>query len=177
MRMAQTTDSRVGRHAIDKLKPWLGRGFENGHNNRGTFPDLVQKADDLPGVGYSWCASTVAWAIKQVIGYVPVQGSASVASWLYWGRAHLMRAANPRRGDLVCYSFGSADKVDHMGFVLKPIKIGSYVVLLTIEGNTGPKGATSDPGTGNDGLYRKIRTVKRSSVEFIRIPDRYLPGV
>lgn len=172
--MAQATASRFGAAMLEVAAREVGQA-ESGANNRGPKVDVYQRADDLPGEGYAWCASFVAWVAEQVYGRdFPVTGEAAVASWLTWGRRNGHVVTRPFAGDLVCFRFTSADKVDHIGIVEKVLALGPVLRIRTIEGNTGTSGAVSDPGTGRDAVHRKVRVVTRGSVEFVRIPDSYL---
>lgn len=158
---------------------------EEGLNNRGRMVDAITRADKLPGVGYSWCQSTqnYAWALAN--GEMLAGGTASVwyfMSWAQTGHARLLAPWEPpARADHVTFAFHSTLPYDHVGQVERVISVGPVLVLQTIEGNTGPIGAVSDPGTGRDGVYRKRRVVLRSRVAFVRVPgncphpERYAP--
>lgn len=172
----QRTPSLVGIEALKVAGSFVNKAFESGRNNRGPMVDRFQEADDLPGVGYAWCAAFVTYCIEKVLKKdAPVIGEASVARWLAWGRQNHLVVDRPFRGDLVTFQFSSGDAVDHIGFVEKVLALGPMLRIQTIEGNTGPSGAVSDPGTGKDGVYRKVRYVRRGSVRFVRIPDSFLP--
>jgi hypothetical protein len=86
----------------------------------------------------------------------------------------------PKRADHVTFAFHGGGPFDHVGQIERVLKAGPVLYLVTIEGNTGPAGAVSDPGTGRDGIYRKRRVVYRSSVSIIRMlgncphPERYV---
>lgn len=160
--------------ALEIALTQAGKVFEQGGNNRGPKVEEYQAADDLPGGGYAWCASFVQWCFAQA-GKPLENRTASVGLLLSWAKSKGYTVTRPLKGDLVCFHFDSDRWPDHIGFVEKVLKLGPVFTLRTVEGNTSASGAVSDPGTGKDGVYNKIRVVRASSVEFIRIPGEIKP--
>lgn len=159
----------VRHKALGVAASYVNKAFESGQNNRGPLVDKFQQADDLPGGGYAWCASFVQFCFKEA-GHPLPSRSASVGKVLEDARKRGWVVSRPFAGDLVCFHFDTDSWPDHIGFVEKVISLGPVLVIQTIEGNTGPSGSVSDPGTGRDGVYRKRRVVRASKVAFIRVP-------
>ena len=166
--------------ALRELQKLVGV-HETGRNNDGPMVDKITRADSLPGEDYSWCQSTQNYTWEKANGESLAGGTASV----YFFRADAIKHGwvvygPPKRGDHITFRFHSSIPIDHVGQIERVVRIGKLLVVQTIEGNTGASGAVSDPGTGRDGVYRKIRMVSRSSVEIIRVPgncphpERYL---
>lgn len=153
---------------------------EEGANNRGRIVDMIEDADSLGGHGYPWCAATVQYAARMATGARITAGKVVGGYWIAGGTAavglihNAAKAAGilvtrPRRGDLALFDFGSGWPTDHIGAVERVLGLGPVLFLQTVEGNTGPTGAVSDPGTGGDGVYRKRRIVRASKVAFVRV--------
>lgn len=167
--------------ALRELQKLQRRGvYESGRNNDGPMVDKITRADSLPGEDYSWCQSTQNYTWELANGESLAGGTASVYFFRAAGQKHGWLVTRPKRADHVTFRFHSAIPIDHVGQIERVLRFGPVCYLVTIEGNTGPAGAVSDPGTGRDGIYRKRRVVKRGSVSFIRVPglcphpERYL---
>lgn len=157
--------------ALDILKKEVGV-HEEGSNNLGKRVREYQRADTLPGEGYAWCQSLQNWAWVKATGKLLANGTASVGFFVAHARARGWIVSRPFRGDHVAFHFNSDSWPDHVGMIEKVLGLGRWMYLQTIEGNTGPFGAVSDPGTGRDGVYRKRRFVRRDKVIFVRVPGR-----
>lgn len=142
---------------------------EIGFHNRGKKVDEYQRADDLPGVGYSWCMSFIQWCFKQAGHHLPT-GTASVGLFLSWARKAGWVVTRPLRGDIVCYQFDSDNWPDHTGIVERVLHLGPLWVIRTIEGNTSPGSGGSQADGG--GVYRRTRTVRAGRVAFVRVPGK-----
>lgn len=147
---------------------------ESGSNNRGPRVDQYQKVDDVPGVGYAWCMAFVQWCYRQT-GVPLGTRTAHVGTFLNWARRKGWEVKRPLRGDIVCFRFSSSWPTDHVGIVERVLRLGPILRIRTVEGNTGSAGSVSDPGTGRDGVYHKVRIVRRSSVAFVRVPGSLPP--
>lgn len=142
---------------------------EVGGNNHGPQVKLYLAEVGLPE-GYSWCDAFVSWCFHQAAGgkKLPFE-SAGVAITYNYARAHNWVVDRPLRGDLVVYDWqGNGTFDDHIGFVLRVIQLGPILILKTVEGNTssGIAGSQSD----GDGVFIRTRTIRKSSVRFIRVP-------
>lgn len=165
--------------ALRELQKLVGV-HEEGSNNHGRKVDWIQTLDSLPGTGYAWCQSTqnAAWWLAN--GELLAFGTASVYFFVRAYARHVV-PGKPKRADHVTFAFGRGGPYDHVAQIERVLKIGPVLYLVTIEGNTGPSGSVSDPGTGRDGVYRKRRVVRRSSVAIVRVPglcphpERYAP--
>ncbi len=145
----------------------LGK-HEVGLNNHGPAPKKYLAEVGLPE-GYPWCDAFVSWCYHKASGRKMPQESAGVIVTLDYAARHGWLTSKPKRGDLVCYDFsGNGVCDDHIGIVERVISSGSSLVLQTVEGNTssGSGGSQSDGG----GVYRRVRTVSRRGVRFIRVP-------
>lgn len=137
--------------------------------NRGPMVDKIEAADTLPGNGYSWCQSAQNYAWLKANGELLAGGTASVWAFTKWADERGYRVDRPFKYDHVTYDFGeSGGPFDHVGMVEKVLRLGPVMIIRTIEGNTssGDSGSQSNGG----GLYRRTRTVRRSSVRFYRVP-------
>jgi hypothetical protein len=137
---------------------------EVGFHNRGKRVDEYQRADNLPGVGYSWCMSFVQWCYREAGRPLPTL-TASVGFFLSWARSAGLVVTTPKRGDLVCFNFDSDTWPDHVGFVRWRIRGGW---IATLEGNTSPGTGGSQADGG--GVYRRFRRTSRCV--FVRVPGR-----
>lgn len=171
--------------ALRELQKLVGV-HEEGRNNHGHLVDIIEHADTLPGDGYSWCQSTQNYAWLKANGELLAGGTASVYFFVSWAAISKRRAlinplGGPRRGDHVTFAFHGGGPYDHVGQIERVLRVGPVMYLVTIEGNTGATGSVSDPGTGRDGIYRKRRVVRRSSIDIVRVlgncphPERYEP--
>jgi hypothetical protein len=135
--------------------------FVNGHfNNRGRKVEEYQNADTLPGVGYSWCVSLLAWAFLTSFGQLLCDQvwlrSASCDAILDWARRHRILNATPEAG---CMGLVLASKNDAVhGFAVEEVLAKS---IRTIEGNTNVDGSRE----GN-GVYARRRALE-SRYQFI----------
>lgn len=124
----------------------------NGHgNNRGRQVDEYQRADTLPGLGYAWCASFVAWVILTALGRDLCDliwlRSASCDSILTWGRRVGIVSTQPTPG---CAGLVMASEWDatHIFLVEDVLRRG----VETIEGNTNTGGSREGIG-----VYERFR--------------------
>lgn len=153
---------------------------ESGAPNRGPVVDAIEAADTLAGNGYSWCQSTQNYAWKRANGELLAGGTASVWFFVSECRRKGYEVERPYRFDHVTYDFHGHGPYDHVGQIERVVRFGPVVVLRTIEGNT--SAATSGSQDNGDGVYRKTRVVRRSSVAFFRVPGlcphptRYRPA-
>jgi hypothetical protein len=132
--------------------------MEQGGNNMGPTVSKIIRANGGTGPE-PWCGDFVAYAYR-------LAGSKRVSRpWaavrLLRGLAGITATSNPRRGDLVRFTFS------HVGLFDKWIDRGAGR-FLTIEGNTGPSGAVSDSRTGGDGVYHKERHTSQVT-DFLRV--------
>lgn len=134
---------------------------EKGGNNYGKRVEEYQRADNLPGVGYAWCASFVAWCLKQA-GDIPYCNSASCDVVLVWGRKSGLVYNTPEPGDIFLrLAKNSENDAIHTGFV----KSVNGAVFDTIEGNTNIDGSSDGIG-----VFARQRT-NSSSYRFVRWHD------
>lgn len=144
---------------------------EVGGNNRGPWIKKFLAATGLPE-GYAWCDAFQSFEIEQAAGKkLPIESAGvwntvNVASQRGW------IVKRPFKGDLVAYDLnGDGVKNDHIGLVVKVLHIDPVFVLIrTVEGNTGSGNAGSQ--SDGDGVFIRVRMVRRSSVTFIRIPGK-----
>jgi len=144
---------------------WQERGVhEVGFNNRGKRVEQYQRADGLPGTGYSWCMSFVQWCYLKANHPLP-NLTASVGLFLNYARKVGWVVQKPARGDLICFNFDADNWPDHVGFVVRVMPLS----ILTVEGNTSPsaKGSQSDGG----GVYTRVRR-KSSRNAYVRVPGK-----
>ena len=126
---------------------------EIGNSNRGTRVDEYQRADLLPGVGYSWCASFEAWRMLMALGRELCDAvwlrSASCDELLQWGRREKIVSDAPAPGSmgLVMASKNDATHVFHADEVLPD-------AVISIEGNT-----NTDGSRNGNGVYRRRRVL------------------
>jgi len=136
---------RLGERAY-RIGSGLVGVMESGGNNNGAMVLKIIRANGGTGPE-AWCGDFIAYCYR-------LAGSKSVTrSWaavrLVSTVAGVRRVGNPRRGDLVRFTF------DHIGLFVRDCGNGT---IETLEGNTGRTGAVSDSSTGGDGVYRKIRS-------------------
>lgn len=145
------------------------------HDNRGAAIEKYQRATNLDGTGWPWCAAFVDWCFKEAQMELPAVGNAPSTAAAFglisWGEEnHLMVSrpgvtpnSAPRRGDIVVYAFS------HCGIVTGtfPHRPGAFEA---VEGNTNAQG-------GRDGYQVARRTRGLSAVRaFIRLPGTHLPS-
>lgn len=138
---------------------------EVGGNNHGPEVKRFLAEVGLPE-GYAWCDAFLSYEEHAAAGYrLPIE-SASVAVTFAKARELGWLVQRPQRGDLVLYDFdGDGQTDDHIGIVCRVVVIGGGFELHTVEGNTGD-GSAAD----GDGVYLRVRSVKRGSVAYVRIP-------
>lgn len=136
--------------AADVMEGWARAGYVERPAGRNVVPELVaigkanQVRADVVEMGYAWCAYAAYLAGVLAGGETARGGMVERAFWplytpwmLAFGQRRefghsLVSARDARRGDMVLFSFGSAEPVQHVGRLLsKP----SHVVH-TADGNT-----------------------------------------
>lgn len=147
---------------------------EVGGNNQGPWVKKFLAEVGLPA-GYAWCDAFQSYEEHAAAGRkLPIE-SASVAQTFAEAQKLGWVVSRPLRGDLVLYDFdGDGQANDHIGIVVKVIHLpstkgklfGSFVIQ-TVEGNTSSGAGSQSDG---DGVYVRTRTVRPSSVRFVRIP-------
>lgn len=145
-RRKQLADLRPLRlRAYDAAQGLVGV-MEQGGNNAGPMVAQIIRANG--GLGPEpWCGDFMAYCYRLAGSRSVTRAWASVR--LLGMAAGVSRLFKPSTGDLVRFRF------DHVGMFVKDNGDGTFV---SIEGNTGASGATSDSTTGGDGVYRKIRS-------------------
>jgi len=137
---------------------------EVGANNRGKIVDRFVKAVGSP-LGSPWCAAFAMWCARGGGFDGDIAGAGACKSIYEYGVAHQLVVSLPARGDLVLFDFSDAghQDFDHVGIIEKVVKLGPLVTLRTIEGNTRVANAK------RDGVYRRLRVARRSSLIFVRL--------
>lgn len=134
-------------------------GVREGKANRGERVDEYQRSDTLPGVGYAWCASFVAWCLKKASDKIPYCYSASCDVVLVWGRKAGIVYNTPEAGDIfLLLAKNSNNDAIHTGFVTSV----DGAEFGTIEGNTNLNGSREGIGVfsrkrSNSSRYRFVR--------------------
>jgi len=138
---------------------------EVGANNHGPQVKRFLAEVGLPE-GYAWCDAYQSYEEHAVAGHrLPIE-SASVAQTYATARTLGWTVQRPQRGDLVLYDFdGDGQCDDHIGIITSVTVIGGGFELHTVEGNTGD-GSAAD----GDGVYLRVRRVKRGTAAYVRIP-------
>lgn len=142
--------SRVVETAQDEIG--VRENYVNGHfSNRGRRVDQYQDADTLPGFGYAWCVSFLAWIFLTTLGRELCDQvwlrSASCDAILAWARKKGIVSDTPTPG---CAGLVLASRHDAThGFLVKNVLSNA---VTTIEGNTNTGGARE----GN-GVYARKR--------------------
>ncbi|MFI5954316.1 CHAP domain-containing protein [Cryptosporangium sp. NPDC051539] len=96
-----------------------------------------------------WCAIFVSWCLHQA--KVPkAYASTRVTLFARHYAAEGRFVKTPRPGDLACFDWERDGAYNHIGIVEKVLPDGR---IQTIEGNT-------NPGNGQDGVYRMVRSPK-----------------
>jgi hypothetical protein len=152
--------------ALQHARSQLGVSEQPPGSNRGQQVDRW-----LRNTGVSppapWCAAFAYSMFVEAGGLpVPLQGAASVLSWVNWAERNSYRVYRPFAGDLVAYEWHgeTPHPDDHLGLVERVLALpwprnrGRYW-LRTIEGNV------------DSAVRRKWRWVDPRSVAFIRVPD------
>jgi hypothetical protein len=162
--------------ALHQARRYIGTKEKPPYSNRGVFIDIWnEQAAGM--VGVYWCASFV-HAMYRKAGF-DLPGGASVGNILGWARKMGYTVKRPRRGDLVCFEFGS-DRAfdDHIGFVERVLALrwggGTFTGWIqTVEGNTssGNYGSQDDGG----GVFRRRRWVRGIGAKFVRVPGSSRP--
>ena len=151
-------------------------GFLEHGTNTGAKVIQYQRATDLRGTGWPWCAAFVCWCVQKWASDPAVweeiqrqlrptltpdrwrPQTASAFGFEAWARSRrckvLPRKADLKTGDLMIFS------MSHIGIVADDDSTGK---IYTVEGNTGATG-----GRDGDGVWAKVR--RRSEARsFIRI--------
>lgn len=140
---------------------------EVGGNNRGPRVEQYQRHDDLPGEGYPWCLDLWQFAYDE-IGNPLFSKTAGVMLFHAKARKHDLIVDRPLRGDLCVVDFDGDGTFDHIFGVVRVLAFqGPFVRLRTVEGNTSPQPGSGSQADG-DGVYVKVRSVRRANVAFIR---------
>ena len=146
---------------------------EYGGDNRG--PEVSEYLRNAGiGVAAAWCAAAVqfwgdkAARINEASNPLDdVAREALVADYVSLAeeRGWIVDAAQVRRGDLMCFRFGSSGRWNHIGIVMDPPlrMAGGWGRVRTIEGNTNQAGSRE-----GDGVFQKRRSVSPGRVCFIR---------
>lgn len=150
----------------------IGTQEDTKHTNRGDAILKYQRATNLEGQGWPWCAAFVDWCVEQLYGKhpefsrrFPRPQTASAFGLLDWGRkvgclismGGVPNNLFPKRGDLVVYNFSHCGIVADTG-----TGAGTF---HAIEGNTNDAG-------GRDGYTVARKSRNLSAVKgFIRIPE------
>jgi len=152
-------------------------------NNTGARVEEYQTADNIPGGGYAWCVAfgwdwgrrlatggkRVKKAGKWIIegGKALAGATASCSEVIRWVKKYHPKwviSGHGQKADKMIFADGS-----HFMTIKKYQKlVAGYLYVVTIEGNTTSAGALSTTPHNRDGVYRKRRIVKRSSVVIIR---------
>jgi hypothetical protein len=151
------------------------RGVPNG----GEMVEMMQRADSLPGVHYSWCQSSqnACWRMAtggRLVserghyqlkgGQMLAEGTASVGQFMEYGRRRGWLVKRPYRGDYACLQLGADEWPDHVAQIVRVLHLGpGYYLCRTVEANTGDQ-SVSD----GDGFYVKTRLFRSSRTVFVR---------
>lgn len=135
--------------------------------NSSPLIDIWLRASGVP-VGTPWCAAFVISMLRSEGFDEQVRHSASVGFLFAHARAQGWIVERPYRGDLVAFNLDEDGWPDHTGFVERVLALGPVLMLRTVEGNTS-SGAAGSQDDG-DGVFRRTRVVRRSSVVFARVP-------
>ena len=113
--------------------------------------------------GQPWCAA-FAFSCLRAAGFSgKIANAASCAGLVAYARRYNKIVFIPKRGDLVVFDWSDTiSPYDHVGIIERVVSFGPLCTLQTIEGNTRAANGKSD------GVYRRRRVVKRSSVVFLR---------
>lgn len=162
-------------------------GVEEGPvNNTGERVEEYQRTDNIAGEHYAWCVdfglqwgyrlATGARRVKNKAGEIVLKGGEVVAlgTASCWYAEQFARAekwivtGKPRKADKMILA-GDV----HFTTIEKVLKlVAGLLYVVTIEGNTTSYDALSTTPHNRDGVYRKRRIVRRSSVTILRIPGR-----
>ena len=168
--------------AVELAGKFVGVHEKNGQND-GEIVEMFQRADTLPGERYAWCQAfqnsmwrlATGGKVQEVNGRKEIRGgkllangTASVPMFRSWAYAHSLIRSRPLRGDHVLFDFDGDGTYDHVGIVVKVLRVlpGAYY-LRTREGNTAPEGGNQSEG---DGVYEKTRIVRARNTTFVRVP-------
>lgn len=144
---------------------------EVGGNNHGPWVKKFLAEVGLPE-GYAWCDAFQSYEEHGVAGRrLPIE-SASVAQTYAEAVKLGWVVTTPKRGDLFCVNWSAPGPpfADHIGIVVKVLKLGPILTLQTVEGNTssGVAGSQSDGA----GVFIRTRVIGASYVGFVRIPGK-----
>ena len=135
--------------------------------NMGERVNEYQRADTLGGVGYAWCASFIAWCLKQADPDITYCYSASCDVIVAWGRSMGVMHEAPNPGDIfLLFAAGSTRDATHTGLVTAVN--GSQ--FHTVEGNT-----NLDGGREGIGVFARKRT-NGNRYRFVRWADLHSGG-
>lgn len=156
--------------------------------NTGVKVEEYQTADNLRGGGYAWCVAfgwdwghrlatggrRVKKAGKWVIeGGHELAGATASCSMVTTFARHMgwIVYGKPAKGDKMVLEPGI-----HFTTIEKVLKLlAGLLYVVTIEGNTTSYDALSTTPHNRDGVYRKRRIVRRSSVTIVRVPGEAKP--
>jgi hypothetical protein len=173
---------------LEILKGQLG--VEEGPvNNTGERVEEYQRTDNIVGEHYAWCVdfglqwghrlATGARRVKNKAGEIVLKGgevvafgTASCSYAIDFARAkRWIVTGKPLKADKMVFSDGS-----HFMTIEKVLRVlPGLLYTNTIEGNTTSYDALSTTPHNRDGVYRKRRIVRRSSVTIIRVPGLAKP--
>jgi hypothetical protein len=114
-------------------------------SNRGKRVEEYQRATNLGGTGWPWCAAFICWGIKKLGEemVLPFDRPETAAAWGFeaWAREERQKLFKPRTtikaGDIVMFTFS------HIGFAIADEKNGA---VKTVEGNTNQSGSREGGG-------------------------------
>ena len=145
-------------------------GTRESGNNRGRRVEEYQAADNLPGGGYAWCGSFVAWCLRETAkrDAVTIPWSNSASCDVIWQDARKRKLTRllPQPGDVFLIrakkgnGYSNSDAI-HTGFVDKV----NGNTFTTIEGNT-----NADGGREGHSVLSHTKTVSPRFV-FVRWID------
>jgi hypothetical protein len=129
--------------------------------NAGPRVDRFLAAAGTPS-GNPWCASFVAWSLREAGHEMPGEGWAAVSRWVGAAQAgedglSIVDSAHARPGDIVAYDWGGGTDFQsdgHIGFLESEVREGRFTA---IEGNAG------------DAVTRMERSTALGNVVFVRV--------
>ena len=134
--------------------------IESSTNSGPLIDGWLRTAGATPG--NPWCAAFAYSCLKQSGFAGKVANAASCAGLVAYGKRYNKVVAIPKPGDLAVFDWSdTVSPYDHVGIIERVVTFGPICTLQTIEGNTSEHGK-------RDGVYRRRRVVRRSSVVFLR---------
>jgi hypothetical protein len=105
-------------------------------SNSGAMVCAYQKATDVPGTGWPWCAAFVHWCYANAGAPQPYR-SAYVPALRNWYQAHgrKVTAAQVQPGDFVIYEWEHDQTPDHIGLFRRWMD-AAHTEFEAVEGNT-----------------------------------------